>query len=211
MRINSDASSEEGSDSESFHESPVEAFLDEGSKASDLSSGDGQDSDASSNHSSNTSTHNDSDGSGTENGGGDHSEGEESFNSSSEDSEGSGDQTDRSFSSFDPGLDSLIYKDKTIQGTLAPMFARTTGDTEMRTSRKEGEPQSSPAGKPIGGTSVPPKQGDSTESPEVHSSSPTSSQNHTNSELMCVRKCSCAMRCGPQPPPLQEIEEDFSV
>jgi hypothetical protein len=136
MCIDSDVSSEEGSDSKSFHESPIEAFSDEnlskdkGSNASDLSSGDGPDSDASSDHSSNRSTHDDSDGSGMEKGGGDdssppanHSEREELNDSSSEDSEESSNQTDRNYSSFDPGVDSSIYEDETIQGTLTPMFA----------------------------------------------------------------------------------------
>jgi hypothetical protein len=63
------------------------------------------------------------------------------------------------------------------------MFARTTGDTKTGTSSKEGELQSSPAGEPTGGTSVPPKKGDSTESPEVQSSSPTTSQDHADGEI----------------------------
>jgi hypothetical protein len=183
MCIDSDASSEEGSDSESFHESPVEASSDEnssedeGSDTLDLSSRYGLDSDASNDHLSNTSTHDNSDRSGTEKEGEDdtspptnHSEGKELNDSSSEDSKGSGNQTDGSYLSFDPGVDSSIYKDETIQSTLAPMFAQTTGDTETRTSSKEGELQSLPAGEPTGGTSVPPEKGDLTESPEVHSS-----------------------------------------
>jgi hypothetical protein len=158
MRIKLDVSSDEGSDGESFYESPVEASSDErlsgdeGSESSGPSNGDRHNSGASSNYSTDSLGYDGSDGSEMETEGGDasspsatNSEGEESNDSSSEDSEGSNDHTGESYLSFNPGMDSSIYDDKTIQSTLAPMFAQTSGEADTKISSKDGEHQNHPA------------------------------------------------------------------